>query len=135
MDDHDWQASWHSFREILGAKWSVHILRLLMSRSHGFNELKHEIDGMTATMLSRRLKELTCHGFVDRTVEETTPPTTTYRLTQAGIEFARLLLEMEELAHVREMNEATCEKDCGGVSDITCVDDGLADVCVTIATD
>ena len=53
MEDTEWQTTWHSLREILGSKWSFHILRLLASQSYGFNEMKREISGMTAAMLSR----------------------------------------------------------------------------------
>lgn len=138
MEDTEWQTTWHSLREILGSKWSFHILRLLASQSYGFNEMKREIDGMTAAMLSRRLKELSCHGFVDRTVEETTPPTTTYRLTEEGDEFARLLREMEELVYVNHnVGQATCEggfdDTCGDNSETICVDSGSEDGCMTIA--
>lgn len=138
MEDTEWQTTWHSLREILGSKWSFHILRLLASQNYGFNEMKREIDGMTAAMLSRRLKELSCHGFVDRTVEETIPPTTTYRLTEEGSEFARLLREMEELIYVNHnVAQDTCEGGfddmCGDNSETICVDNGSEDVCVTIA--
>lgn len=129
MGETEWQATWHSLREILGSKWTFHVLRLLDSRSYGFNEMKREIDGMTAAMLSRRLKELGCHGFVDRTVEETTPPTTTYRLTEAGSEFVRLLREMEELTSVRH---GTDRDTCGDSSEATCVNGVFDELCVTI---
>lgn len=130
MEDTEWQTTWHSLREILGSKWSFHILRLLASQSYGFNEMKREIDGMTAAMLSRRLKELECHGFVDRTVEETTPPTTSYRLTGQGVEFARLLSEVEELVHAEH-----CGDQCVGNEDSgdACVDGGIDGVCITIS--
>ncbi|MEF8843787.1 MAG: helix-turn-helix domain-containing protein [Haloarculaceae archaeon] len=53
-------------------------------------ETQRAIDGVTATMLSRRLKELECHGFVEKHVEPTTPPSTTYELTENGCAFVRL---------------------------------------------
>ena len=133
MDDTEWQATWHSLREILGSKWSLHVIRLLSRRSYGFNELKREVDGMTATMLSRRLKELSCHGFVDRRVAETTPPTTTYRLTPAGVEFARSLAALEELVDVADCGDDGACGDGGGASESACVD-GDADECLTVVS-
>ncbi|MFC4248241.1 winged helix-turn-helix transcriptional regulator [Natribaculum luteum] len=126
MSDTDWQATWHSLRELLGSKWSFHVLRLLRGGSYGFNEMQRELDGLTAAVLSRRLKELECHGLVDRSVEATTPPTTTYRLTDSGQEVTRLLSELEDLVDVRD-----CERDeaspCRGVREDACVT--VADCC------
>ena len=50
MNDPAWQVTWHSLRDLLGSKWSFHVLRLLHSGPHGFNETKRAVDGMTATM-------------------------------------------------------------------------------------
>jgi DNA-binding HxlR family transcriptional regulator len=98
----DWQKSWHQLREILGSKWAFHVLRLLSEREYGFNEMQRSIDGVTATMLSRRLKELQCHGFVEKHVEATTPPSTTYELTENGRAFVGLLEEMEGMIDLAE---------------------------------
>lgn len=116
--DPDWQSTWHSLHALLGRKWTLHVLRLLSTGGYGFNEMKRELDGVTATMLSRRLEELACHGLVARTVEETTPPSTTYRLTERGAAFAARLLELEGLVQRR------------GCEDDTCVDAG--EQCVTV---
>lgn len=92
--------------------------------------MKREVDGVTATMLSRRLKELECHGFVDRAVEETTPPTTTYRLTEEGAEVSRLLAELEELTHVAQCGDrSACDDGAAGA----CIDVGVEGACVTLA--
>lgn len=135
MEDAEWQTAWHSLRDILGSKWSLHILRVLSSDSYGFNEMKHEIDGMTAAMLSRRLKELRCHGLVERTVEETTPPTTTYQLTAAGDRFATLVQEMEELV---VLNDGTVDEDvdraCSNGSDLVCAAGDPDNLCMTITS-
>lgn len=125
--DRDWQSTWHALRDLLGAKWSVHILRLLSSDSYGFNELKRELDGMTATMLSRRLAELECHGIVDRSVAETTPPTTTYRLTARGQHFTAVLEELESLV---ETVDCDLEDGCGTDDEPDCV--GTDERCLTV---
>ena len=65
--------------------------------AHGFNEMERSLHGITSTMLSRRLKQLETEGIVSRTVAETTPPTTTYRLTRTGEELAEILREIERL--------------------------------------
>ena len=93
----DWQRTWHGLWDILGCKWTFHIVRLLSMDEHGFNEMERTLDGITATMLSRRLKQLEREGILSRTVEDTAPPSSTYRLTGTGRELARLLREIEEL--------------------------------------
>lgn len=98
----EWQRTWHGLWDILGCKWTFHVIRLLSSGEHGFNEMEREIHGITSTMLSRRLKQLHREGIVSRTVESTTPPTTTYRLTETGEELARILREIERLNPVRD---------------------------------
>ena len=77
-ENEQWQAIWHGLQDMLGPKWTLHILRLLSEGPQGFNAMQREIGGLTAPMLSQRLKELRCHGLVERMVAETTPPTTTY---------------------------------------------------------
>lgn len=125
MND-DWRRTWHALRPLLGAKWSLHVLRALSDGAYGFNELKREIDGATATMLSRRLQELACHGLVERSVEETTPPTTTYRLTERGRKFAATLEELESLVEVveppreDEQSCATAQAGCATVAPRQC---------------
>lgn len=114
-----WQGTWHGLHELLGSKWSLHVLRLLSTGEYGFNEMKRELDGATATMLSRRLRELTCHGFVERDVADTRPPTTTYRLTARGSEFA---------AHLRDLEALVDVTDCGDDADCATTD---ADGCVS----
>ena len=58
--------------------------------------MKRELDGIAATMLSRRLKQLEAEGLVAREVNDTTPPTTNYSLTEVGTELAQILRQIEE---------------------------------------
>lgn len=95
--DRDWQSTRHALSDLLGSKWALHVVGLLSEDAYGFNELKRELDGLTATTLSRRLAELECHGIVDRSVGATTPPTTTYRLTARGRRVADALEDLESL--------------------------------------
>lgn len=93
----DWQEEWHSIWSILSCKWTFHILRLLSIEDHGFNDMKREIDGITASMLSRRLKQLEEGGAITREVIDASPPQTNYSLSESGEKLASLLLEIEQL--------------------------------------
>ena len=131
MGDTDWEATWHGLQDVLGPKWTFHILRLLSTEPHGFNAIRDELDGLTAPMLSKRLKELDCHGFVDRTVEATTPPTTTYALTTEGRRMAMQLRELESLVELHDPAQGT---DCSAGPEVAdnCRDEALREGCVTV---
>ena len=98
----EWQRTWHGLWDILGCKWTFHIIRLLLMDEYGFNEMERELHGITSTMLSRRLKQLHHEGIVSRTVESTTPPTTSYQLTETGEQLAQILLQIERLNPIRD---------------------------------
>ena len=126
-----WQAKWHGLQDILGPKWTLHILRLLSEGSHGFNAVQDELSGLTAPMLSKRLKELRCHGLVERTVTETSPPTTTYALTEQGAQIATHLRQLESLVELHDQTaEADRTEDCRETS-TECRNEALTDGCVT----
>ena len=131
-ENEQWQAKWHGLQDILGPKWTMHILRLLSDGSHGFNAIQSELTGLTAPMLSQRLKELRCHGLVERTVAETSPPTTTYSLTDHGAQIATHLRELEPLVelHDRTADDRQTEN-CSGTS-TECRTEALPNGCVTV---
>jgi DNA-binding HxlR family transcriptional regulator len=92
-----WRCQWAYLWSLLGGKWTFQIIRLLLEGSRGFNEMQRGLPGITATVLSRRLTHLVEEGIVDRTVRETTPPTTRYSLTDTGRRLAVRLRAIERL--------------------------------------
>lgn len=125
-----WEAKWHGLQDILGPKWTFHILRLLSDGPHGFNEIKNEFSGLTAPMLSQRLKELRCHGLVERTVIDATPPTTSYELTEQGSQITTQLRGVEELFELHTQEKRINCKSCSDVSQ-ECRSEALESGCVT----
>lgn len=131
-ESEQWQELWHGLQDVLGPKWTFHILRLLSEDPQGFNAIQRELSGLTAPMLSQRLKELQCHGLVERTVEETTPPTTTYALTDQGAQIAMHLRELESLVELQESSAGDRpNEDCTATSE-ECRNEALSDGCVTV---
>ena len=104
----DWRRTWHAVRDVLGSKWAFHVVRALAESERGFNDLKRELDGVTAKTLSERLRELRCLGFVEKEVHATSPPTTTYRLTDPGAELADVMADVESLVEVVECPDGDC---------------------------
>lgn len=93
----EWQRTWHGLFDILGCKWTFHIIRLLSIDAQGFNEMERNLEGITSTMLSRRLKQLEAEQIIEKKIHETSPPSTSYHLTETGRELSRILQEIEEL--------------------------------------
>lgn len=69
---------------VLGKRWNGIVIGTLATGSAGFAELRRAIGGITDSMLSDRLTELSDAGIVERTVTHTRPPGVSYRLTAAG---------------------------------------------------
>ena len=68
----------------LGKRWSGVLLGTLMNGPAGFAELKRAVNGISDSVLSERLTELTRAGLIHRTVDEGPPLAVTYALTVAG---------------------------------------------------
>ena len=66
--------------------WTPHIIWYLKAEPRRFSELKGDISGVSAKVLSSRLKELEEWGVVLREVMNTSPPTVEYSLTELGRE-------------------------------------------------
>src|SRR5664279_1529257 len=82
-------ASYHQFcpvskaMELLDERWTMLVVRELVSGSEHFNELRRGLPRMSPTLLSRRLHQLVRAGVVDKQVEGND---VRYVLTQAGHE-------------------------------------------------
>lgn len=72
--------------DVLSGKWKLPIIHALgfCGRPLRFKELQREIDGITARMLSKELKDLEMNELVSRTVYDTAPMTVEYKLTDHG---------------------------------------------------
>jgi DNA-binding HxlR family transcriptional regulator len=70
---------------VLAAKWSVIVLARLASRTHRFNDLLRQIDGVSRRMLSATLRQLERDGLVERHVYPRVPARVEYELSTAGV--------------------------------------------------
>jgi DNA-binding HxlR family transcriptional regulator len=82
-------SSYHQFcpvakaMELLDERWTLLIVRELVTGSRHFNELRRGVPRMSPTLLSKRLQQLVRAGVVDR---RTDGPNVQYVLTPAGEE-------------------------------------------------
>ncbi|GII54079.1 hypothetical protein Pth03_24680 [Planotetraspora thailandica] len=68
----------------LGKRWTAVVLGCLRPGPAGFRELSRAIGGVSDSVLSDRLSELTEQGLVARTVDEGPPVAVFYELTERG---------------------------------------------------
>jgi DNA-binding HxlR family transcriptional regulator len=83
---------------LLMGPWTTYVLYNL--RTYGpqrFGELKRRVGGVSAKMLTERLRTLEDAGLVRREYEATIPPKVTYSLTERGHELDRVLDELAEI--------------------------------------
>ncbi len=84
---------------LLGKRWNGLILGTLASGGAGFAELRRAVGGITDSMLSDRLTELSTAGLIERTVTDCRPPGVSYRLTAAGSALQPILTQLATWAH------------------------------------
>lgn len=84
MAEHDFCPVYESIN-LLQEKWTLHIVRSLLQGAKGFNELGRDIGGCNPTTLTQRLERLEAAGVLQKRIQSTMPPRTSYRLTEAGL--------------------------------------------------
>ena len=92
---------------MLMGPWTTYILYNL--KSHGpqrFGELKRRVAGISAKMLTERLRTLEGAGLLRRDYEATIPPKVTYSLTKRGHELDGVLNSLAEVGTRWEAEDA-----------------------------
>lgn len=83
-DIHPVCVRFHTAIELLGARWSGAVLRVMFTGSHRYAEIRAAIPGISDVMLTRRLRELEEAGLLRREVRPTSPVQVEYHLTPMG---------------------------------------------------
>ena len=81
--------------ELLGKRWTGVVLATLQAGPAGFRALGRAVEGISDSMLSDRLTELSEAGLVTRSVAEGPPLSVSYELTPSG---RALLPALEQIA-------------------------------------
>ena len=92
---------------MLMGPWTTYSLYSL--RTHGpqrFGELKRRVSGISAKMLTERLRTLEGAALVKRDYEATIPPKVTYSLTSRGSELDEVMDRLAEIAIRWEAEDA-----------------------------
>ena len=92
---------------MLMGPWTTYILYNL--KTHGpqrFGQLKRRVSGISAKMLTERLRTLEGAALVKRDYEATIPPKVTYSLTRRGSELDEVMDRLAEIAIRWEAEDA-----------------------------
>ena len=86
--------------EVLGRRWSLHILKNLNTKQViRFNELKRALAGISSTVLSERLLELEREGLVTKTIYPEVPPRVEYSMTPQAKELEVIIKDLARWAN------------------------------------
>lgn len=72
--------------QLIGGAWTPNVIWSLGESPKRFSDLKRELHGISAKVLTSRLRKLQKDGVLSRHVEPTSPPTVRYELTETGRE-------------------------------------------------
>jgi DNA-binding HxlR family transcriptional regulator len=85
--------------ELLTRPWTMHILWALSTNgTMRFGVLRRSVEGISARVLTERLRALEDNGFVFRHYHPTIPPAVTYGITERMRDIEKVLHQLEGLA-------------------------------------
>lgn len=90
----------HEYRrleDVLGCKWSVSVLQAIAIGVQRPGALERHITGISAKILSERLRKLEAYGLITKSVQATKPPRTDYALTPHGSKVVALIAQVRAL--------------------------------------
>lgn len=85
--------------DVIGGKWKLIILSLLMDRPYRFKELSRAV-GISARVLSKELQEMEQHQLIKRTVCDTRPITVEYESSAHGRSLLSVVQAMSDWGYL-----------------------------------
>lgn len=76
---------------LISSRWTVLIIRELLTGTKRFNELKRSINNISQKVLTSNLRNLEENGLIERTVYAEVPPRVEYSLTETGLSLKPIL--------------------------------------------
>ena len=83
---------------LLGSAWTAQVIWFLCKGERCFTELSTDLQGVSAKVLTARLRRLESEGIVERITRRTSPPTVWYALTPVGRELCDAVQKVVEVA-------------------------------------
>lgn len=89
----------HQCVELLAGAWTPDVIWYLRGGERCFTELQHDLRGVSAKMLTSRLRKLERDGVVVRLKKPTSPPTVWYALSALGQELVQALALVVDIGY------------------------------------
>ena len=83
--------------DVIGCRWTISVLSAVANGVRRPGAIERHIKGISAKVLSDRLRQFTRTGIFERVQFPEIPPRVEYRMTDFGRKFVRLLGEVEKL--------------------------------------
>lgn len=93
--------------ELLGERWSLLIVRELMFGPRRFSDIRANLPGLSAKVLTERLNGLETHGVIIRSTAPEPVPTKLYGLTEWGYAAEPIINELGRWAAASPMHDPT----------------------------
>ena len=88
---------YRKLEDVLGCKWSVSVLLAILAGVQRPGALERHIPGISTKVLTERLRKLGAYGLIERSVRDTSPPHTEYKLTASGLKLVRIVEQVRAL--------------------------------------
>ena len=82
--------------EVVSGKWSYSVISQLCKGTQRFNQLHRSLAGISIKSLTDTLRHLEQRGIVSRKVFPTVPVTVEYSLTESGMAYSEVLIQMRD---------------------------------------
>ena len=92
---------------LLAGAWTADVIWYLREGNRCFTELQTDLKGVSAKMLTNRLRKLERDGVIQRFSKPTSPPTVWYALTPGGQELCGSLSNIVDIAQRLQRGCAT----------------------------
>ena len=79
---------------VLNGKWKLALILSLIQSSKRFNEIQHEVTGISAKVLAKELKDLELNDLITRNVYPTTPVSIIYEATGYSHTLKNIIAEL-----------------------------------------
>lgn len=91
------RSRYRKLEEVVGCKWSVSVLLAVKKGINRPGALERHIEGISAKVLSERLRKLTAYGLMHKESYPEVPPRTEYSLTKSGQKLIKIIEQIQDL--------------------------------------
>ena len=89
--------NYQKLEDVIGCKWSVSVLLAIEAGINRPGMLERHIDGISAKVLSERLRKLSVYGLLEKHSFAEIPPLTEHTLTVLGKKLLSIIQQIHEL--------------------------------------